>query len=60
MQNCGVQAHFAKNRPEKTAEQQRAQREQLLSNVPEEQRHHLGDSLLAMATDLNMVKPREL
>ena len=51
-----AQAHFAKHKPARSAKQQKAHREQLLSSVPEDQRRHLDDQLLSLATDLNLVQ----
>ena len=49
-----LQEHFRKAKPAKTADQLQAYRQQLLANVPEEQRKALTDDVMALATDLNM------
>ena len=52
-----VQEHFARAKPARSADQLQAYRQQLLQNVPKEQQKALTDEVMAMATDLNMVRP---
>ncbi|KAK9810399.1 hypothetical protein WJX72_010069 [[Myrmecia] bisecta] len=49
-----LKAHFAKQRPQPTAEQRKRQREELLKHVPAGT--NIPDSLMDAATNLNMVE----
>jgi hypothetical protein len=51
-----TQAHFKSRKPGKSAEQAARQREQLLANVPPEQRDKIDESMLSSAADLGMVE----
>ncbi len=51
-----VQAHFKSKKPAKSAEQLARQREQLLANVPPEQRDKIDERMLSTAADLGMVE----
>lgn len=57
MTHTHVQEHFARAKPARSADQLQAYRQQLLQNVPKEQQKALTDEVMAMATDLNMVRP---
>ena len=53
MQGCvyfSLQEHFRQSKPAKTAEQLQRQRQQLLANVPEEQRAQINEQMLGVAT----------
>ncbi|KAK9805705.1 hypothetical protein WJX73_000447 [Symbiochloris irregularis] len=51
-----IKAHYARTKPQKTPEQQKAQMQQLLSSIPEDQRRNIDHKVLSMASDLNMVE----
>ena len=51
-----LQAHFRLHKPKKTEAQSKAQREQFLQQVPEEQRHSITNDLLYQATSMNLVR----
>lgn len=51
-----VKAHFKSKKPAKSAEQLARQREQLLANVPPEQRDKIDEGMLSTAADLGMVE----
>ena len=51
--SVALQEHFKQSKPAKTAEQLQRQRQQLLANVPEEQRAQINEQMLGVATGVD-------